>query len=65
MPGFRQFMVERFAAECCIYKLVEPSFNFRDANTVSSLFPSIYIDIQDQHSKLPVEFGPSAGSMLG
>jgi len=35
VPGFRQFMVERFAAECCIYKLVEPSFNFRDANTFS------------------------------
>lgn len=43
VPGFRQFMVERFAAECCIYKLVEPSFNFRDANTVSCLFPSLYV----------------------
>ncbi|XP_024390921.1 exportin-T isoform X2 [Physcomitrium patens] len=35
VPGFRQFLVERFAAECCIYKVSEPSFNFRDANTVA------------------------------
>lgn len=42
VPGFRQFLMERFAAECCIYKVLEPSFNFRDANTVS-LFGEIVI----------------------
>ncbi|MCO5598109.1 hypothetical protein L7F22_052200 [Adiantum nelumboides] len=33
VPGFRGFIVETFAAKCCVYSVMEPSFNLRDANT--------------------------------
>ncbi|KAI5083164.1 hypothetical protein GOP47_0002907 [Adiantum capillus-veneris] len=33
VPGFRGFIVETFAAKCCVYSVLEPSFNLRDANT--------------------------------
>jgi exportin-T len=36
VPGFRQFVVERFAADCCVYMVLDSSFNLRDANTVDS-----------------------------
>ncbi|KAH6557672.1 hypothetical protein KP509_1Z101100 [Ceratopteris richardii] len=35
VPGFRKFIVESFAAKCCVYSVLEPSFNLRDANTFS------------------------------
>ncbi|KAG0621103.1 hypothetical protein M758_4G269300 [Ceratodon purpureus] len=50
VPGFRQFLVERFAADCCIYKVLDPSFNFRDANTVS-LFGEIVTALKLMYEK--------------
>ncbi|CAK9198433.1 unnamed protein product [Sphagnum troendelagicum] len=35
VPGFRQFVMERFAADCCVYMVLDSSFNLRDANTFS------------------------------
>ncbi|KAL2651855.1 hypothetical protein R1flu_019983 [Riccia fluitans] len=37
VPGFRRFVVERFASECCIYSVLQTSFDLRDANTFSLL----------------------------
>jgi hypothetical protein len=37
VPGFRQFVVERFAADCCVYMVLDSSFNLRDANTSNDL----------------------------
>lgn len=31
--GFRGFVVETFAAKCCVYSVLEPTFDLRDANT--------------------------------
>eukprot|EP00250_Pteridium_aquilinum_P019445 c24434_g1_i1 orf=571-3564(+) len=33
VPGFRGFVVKTFAAKCCVYSVLESSFNLRDANT--------------------------------
>jgi hypothetical protein len=34
LPGFRVFMIEKFATGCCLYSVLDKSFNLRDANTV-------------------------------
>ncbi|KAL8466326.1 hypothetical protein ACS0TY_035440 [Phlomoides rotata] len=33
VSGFRNFMVETFAMNCCLYSVLDKSFEFRDANT--------------------------------
>ncbi|XP_022889534.1 exportin-T-like isoform X3 [Olea europaea var. sylvestris] len=33
VPGFRSFVVEVFATNCCLYSVLDKSFDFRDANT--------------------------------
>ncbi|KAI3414887.1 Exportin-T (Exportin(tRNA)) (tRNA exportin) [Psidium guajava] len=35
VPGFQKFMVEAFATNCCLYSVLDRSFEFQDANTVS------------------------------
>lgn len=34
VPGFQSFIIETFATNCCLYSLLDNSFEFRDANTV-------------------------------
>ncbi|CAM8993560.1 unnamed protein product [Rhodiola kirilowii] len=33
VPGFRNFIIERFATDCCLYSVLDKSFNLRDAAT--------------------------------
>ncbi|KAL0354470.1 UNVERIFIED_CONTAM: Exportin-T [Sesamum radiatum] len=40
VPGFRSFIIEAFATNCCLYSVLDKSFEFRDANTVSVSFIS-------------------------
>lgn len=35
VPGFQSFILETFAANCCLYSVLDKSFEFRDANSVS------------------------------
>ncbi|KAB1218353.1 Exportin-T [Morella rubra] len=34
VPGFQKFVIEAFATNCCLYSLLDKSFEFRDANTL-------------------------------
>ncbi|XP_047961754.1 exportin-T-like [Salvia hispanica] len=34
VPGFQKFIIETFAVNCCLYSVLDKSFEFRDANTV-------------------------------
>ncbi|XP_055825792.1 exportin-T isoform X1 [Solanum dulcamara] len=34
VPGFRSFVMEAFATNCCMYSVLDKSFEFRDANTL-------------------------------
>ncbi|KAK3220294.1 hypothetical protein Dsin_014264 [Dipteronia sinensis] len=34
VPGFQNFMIEVFAKNCCLYSLLDKSFEFGDANTL-------------------------------
>ena len=45
VPGFRTFVVETFAAKCCVYSVLDPSFNLRDANTVGLFQPSVFLTV--------------------
>lgn len=33
VPGFRRFVIEQFAAECCVYSVLQSTFDLQDANT--------------------------------
>ncbi|URE46051.1 nucleobase-containing compound transmembrane transporter [Musa troglodytarum] len=33
VPGFRSFIIEKFATDCCLYSVLDKSFEFHDANT--------------------------------
>ncbi|EPS71317.1 hypothetical protein M569_03439, partial [Genlisea aurea] len=35
VPGFRSFVLEAFATNCCLYSVLDKSFDFQDANTLS------------------------------
>lgn len=35
VPGFRNFVIEKFASNCCFDSVLDKSFELRDANTVS------------------------------
>ncbi|KAL0396965.1 UNVERIFIED_CONTAM: Exportin-T [Sesamum calycinum] len=37
VPGFRSFIVEAFATNCCLYSVLDKSFEFRDANTENDI----------------------------
>jgi hypothetical protein len=34
VPGFRVFMIEKFATNCCLYSVLDKPFDLRDANSV-------------------------------
>ncbi|KAK6911857.1 Exportin-T, C-terminal domain [Dillenia turbinata] len=34
VPGFQNFVIEVFATHCCLYSVLDKSFEFRDANTL-------------------------------
>ena len=34
ITGFREFMIEKFATNCCLYSVLDKSFDLRDANSV-------------------------------
>ncbi|XP_072971935.1 exportin-T [Typha angustifolia] len=34
LPGFRRFVIEKFAISCCLHSVLDKSFDFRDANTL-------------------------------
>ncbi|CAD6217137.1 unnamed protein product [Miscanthus lutarioriparius] len=34
LPGFRVFMIEKFATNCCLYSVLDKSFDLRDANSL-------------------------------
>lgn len=40
VPGFRTFIIEVFATNCCLYSVLDKSFDFRDANS-NALFGEI------------------------
>ncbi|KAL3700068.1 hypothetical protein R1sor_018090 [Riccia sorocarpa] len=55
VPGFRRFVVERFASECCMYSVLQTSFDLRDANTFS-LFGEIVTAQKMLYEKCGEEF---------
>ncbi|KAG6542252.1 hypothetical protein Mapa_016380 [Marchantia paleacea] len=55
VPGFRRFVIERFASECCIYSVLQTSFDLRDANTFS-LFGEIVTAQKMLYEKCGEEF---------
>ncbi|KAK6914686.1 Exportin-1/Importin-beta-like [Dillenia turbinata] len=34
VPGFQNFMIDMFATRCCLYSVLDKSFEFHDANTL-------------------------------
>ncbi|CAA6664224.1 unnamed protein product [Spirodela intermedia] len=50
VPGFRKFIIETFATNCCLYSVVDKSFDLRDANTVL-LFGEILAAQKAMHEK--------------
>lgn len=42
VPGFRSFIIENFAANCCFYSVLENTFELRDAHTYA-LFGEIVV----------------------
>ncbi|XP_076954937.1 exportin-T-like isoform X2 [Bidens hawaiensis] len=55
VPGFQTFIVEAFATNCCLYSVLDKSFEFRDANTVS-LFGEIVLAQKVMYEKLGNDF---------
>ncbi|KAH9298639.1 hypothetical protein KI387_030321, partial [Taxus chinensis] len=35
VPGFRNFIIQNFAAACCFYSVIDTTFDFRDAHTIT------------------------------
>ncbi|PKA52335.1 Exportin-T [Apostasia shenzhenica] len=55
VPGFRRFIIEKFATYCCLYSVLDKSFDFRDANTLV-LFGEIVLAQKVMHEKLGDDF---------
>ncbi|CAA0814601.1 Exportin-T [Striga hermonthica] len=55
VPGFQSFIIEAFAVNCCLYSVLDKSFEFRDANTVA-LFGEIVIAQQVMYEKFGNDF---------
>lgn len=53
--GFRSFIFEKFATNCCLYSMLDKSFDFRDANTVV-LFGEIVLAHKVMYEKFGDEF---------
>ncbi|KAL2555026.1 Exportin-T [Forsythia ovata] len=50
VPGFQRFVVEAFATNCCLYSVLDKSFEFRDTNTLV-LFGEIVLAQKVMHEK--------------
>ncbi|KAL2534185.1 Exportin-T [Abeliophyllum distichum] len=50
VPGFQRFIVEAFATNCCLYSVLDKSFEFRDTNTLV-LFGEIVLAQKVMHEK--------------
>ncbi|XP_073105728.1 exportin-T-like isoform X2 [Elaeis guineensis] len=55
VPGFRRFIIEKFATECCLYSVLDKSFDFRDANTLV-LFGEIVLAQKVMYEKFGDDF---------
>ncbi|KAK4395062.1 Exportin-T [Sesamum angolense] len=55
VPGFRSFIIEAFAMNCCLYSVLDKSFEFRDANTVV-LFGEIVLAQKVMYEKFGNDF---------
>lgn len=55
VPGFRSFVIETFATNCCLYSVLDRSFDFRDANTLV-LFGEIVVAQKVMYDKFGDDF---------
>ncbi|XP_019053873.1 PREDICTED: exportin-T isoform X2 [Nelumbo nucifera] len=55
VPGFRRFIIETFAMNCCLYSVLDKSFEFRDANTLV-LFGEIVVAQKVMYEKFGDDF---------
>lgn len=55
VPGFQKFIIEVFATNCCLYSLLDKSFEFRDANTLV-LFGEIVLAQKVMYERFGDEF---------
>ncbi|KAJ0983807.1 hypothetical protein J5N97_002163 [Dioscorea zingiberensis] len=55
LPGFRSFIIETFATHCCLYSVLDKSFEFRDANTLL-LFGEIVVAQKVMYEEFGDEF---------
>ncbi|KAL8043446.1 hypothetical protein ABFX02_09G120300 [Erythranthe guttata] len=55
VPGFKSFVIEAFAMNCCLYSVLDKSFEFRDANTVV-LFGEIVLAQKVMYEKFGNDF---------
>ncbi|KAK6284314.1 hypothetical protein POUND7_003266 [Theobroma cacao] len=55
VPGFQSFMIETFATNCCLYSVLDKSFEFGDANTLI-LFGEIVLAQKVMYEKFGDDF---------
>ncbi|KAL6496929.1 hypothetical protein OROGR_028858 [Orobanche gracilis] len=55
VPGFKSFIIEAFATNCCLYSVLDKSFEFGDANTVV-LFGEIVMAQKVMYEKFGNDF---------
>ncbi|KAJ1390755.1 Exportin-1/Importin-beta-like [Sesbania bispinosa] len=55
VPGFRNFVIEAFATNCCLYSVLDRSFEFHDANTFV-LFGEIVLAQKVMYDKFGDDF---------
>ncbi|KAJ1291839.1 hypothetical protein BS78_02G347800 [Paspalum vaginatum] len=55
LPGFRAFMIEKFATNCCLYSVLDKSFDLRDANSFV-LFSEIVIAQNTMYERFGEDF---------
>ncbi|KAK7397511.1 hypothetical protein VNO78_18687 [Psophocarpus tetragonolobus] len=55
VPGFRSFVIEAFATNCCLYSVLDKSFEFHDANTFV-LFGEIVLAQKVMYEKFGDDF---------
>ncbi|KAL4387900.1 hypothetical protein GQ457_09G005180 [Hibiscus cannabinus] len=55
VPGFKSFIIETFSTNCCLYSVLDKSFEFRDANTLV-LFGEIVLAQKVMYEKFGDDF---------
>ncbi|KAF2300956.1 hypothetical protein GH714_018585 [Hevea brasiliensis] len=55
VPGFQSFIIEAFATNCCLYSVLDKSFEFQDANTLV-LFGEIVLAQKVMYEKFGDDF---------